>query len=67
VIAHDTHLLQAIQLDMVYAPKPPSSGTPETAPSSNLERARKSYREITAQREKTARWCGARLGIHLPT
>jgi cyclohexyl-isocyanide hydratase len=55
---------QAIQLDMVYAPEPPfNSGTPERAPPAVLERARQSYREITAQREKTARRIAARLGI----
>ena len=55
---------QAIQLDMVYAPEPPfDSGTPERAPPSILERARQSYQEITARREKTARRIAARLGI----
>ena len=52
---------QAIQLDMVYAPEPPfNSGTPESAPSSIVEQARQSYREITAQREETARRFAAR-------
>jgi cyclohexyl-isocyanide hydratase len=55
---------QAIQLDMVYAPEPPfNSGTPECAPPAILERARQSYREITARREETARRIAARLGI----
>src|SRR5271163_1889909 len=55
---------QAIQLDMVYAPEPPfNSGTPERAPPAILARARQSYREITAQREETARRVEARLGI----
>lgn len=55
---------QAIQLDMVYAPEPPfDSGTPERAPPPILERARQSYREITARREETARRIAARLGI----
>jgi cyclohexyl-isocyanide hydratase len=55
---------QAIQLDMVYAPEPPfNSGTPERAPPAILERARQSYREITARREETARRIAARLGI----
>lgn len=54
---------QAIQLDMVYAPEPPfDSGTPERAPPAILERARQSYREITARREETARRIAARLG-----
>ena len=55
---------QSIQLDMVYAPEPPfNGGTPEHAPSAILERAGQSYREITAQREETARRIAARLGI----
>ena len=55
---------QAIQLDLVYAPEPPfNSGTPERAPPGILERARQSYREITARREETARRIAARLGI----
>jgi len=55
---------QAIQLDMVYAPEPPfNSGTPESAPPSIVERARQSYREITARRVETARRVAARLGI----
>jgi cyclohexyl-isocyanide hydratase len=55
---------QSIQPDMVYAPEPPfNSGTPEHAPSAILERARQSYREITARREETARRIAARLGI----
>ena len=55
---------QAIQLHMVYAPEPPfNSGTPERAPPGILVRARQSYREITAQREETARRIAARLGI----
>ncbi len=59
---------QAIQLDMVYAPEPPfSSGTPESAPSSIVEQARQSYREITAQREETAQRIAARLGLYRPT
>jgi cyclohexyl-isocyanide hydratase len=58
---------QAIQLDMVYAPEPPfGSGTPERAPPGILARARQSYREITAQREETARRIAARLGIVAP-
>jgi cyclohexyl-isocyanide hydratase len=55
---------QAMQLDMVYAPEPPfNSGTPESAPSSIVEQARKSYRKITAQREETAQRVATRLGI----
>jgi cyclohexyl-isocyanide hydratase len=55
---------QASQLDLVYAPEPPfNSGTPESAPPSIVEQARQSYREITAQREKTARRIAARLGL----
>ena len=56
---------QAIQLDMVYAPEPPfNSGTPESAPPAILDRAKLSYRRITAQREATARRIATRLGIH---
>jgi cyclohexyl-isocyanide hydratase len=47
---------QAIQLDMAYAPEPPSnSGTPESAPPAILEQPKRSYRKVTAQREATAR------------
>lgn len=57
---------QAIQLDMVYAPEPPfDSGTPERAPPAILESAIRSYREITARREETARRIAARLGVVL--
>jgi cyclohexyl-isocyanide hydratase len=55
---------QAIQLDMVYAPEPPfDSGTPERAPPAILEQAKRSYRNVTARREETARRIAARLGI----
>ena len=55
---------QAIQLQMAYAPEPPfNSGTPETAPPAIIEQARRAVREITAQREQTARRVAARLGI----
>ena len=55
---------QAIQLDLVYAPEPPfNSGTPQSAAPGIPEHAKISYREITAQREKTARRIAARLGI----
>jgi len=58
---------QTIQLHMVYAPEPPfDSGTPETAPPAVLERAVRSVREITAQREQTARRVAALLGITVP-
>ena len=58
---------QAIQLHMVYAPEPPfDSGTPETAPPAILEQARQSVRDITAQRERTARRIAAKLGIAVP-
>ena len=57
---------KVIQLYMVYAPEPPfDSGTPETAPPAILEQARRSVRNITAQREETARRVAARLGIEL--
>jgi cyclohexyl-isocyanide hydratase len=55
---------QAIQLYMVYAPEPPfDSGTPDTAPAAILQAARHSVRDITAQRQATARRVAARLGI----
>jgi cyclohexyl-isocyanide hydratase len=55
---------QTIQLHMAYAPEPPfDSGTPETAPAAIVEQARRSVRDITAQREQTARRVAARLGI----
>jgi cyclohexyl-isocyanide hydratase len=55
---------QAIQLDMAYAPEPPfNSGTPESAPPAILERAKRAYRKVTAQREATARRIAVRLGI----
>jgi cyclohexyl-isocyanide hydratase len=58
---------QTIQLYMVYAPEPPfNSGTPETAPIAILNLARQSVRDITAQREETARSIAARLGIAVP-
>jgi len=58
---------QTIQLHMVYAPEPPfDSGTPEIAPPAILERAVRSVRGITAQREETARRVAARLGISMP-
>src|ERR1700744_4405700 len=57
---------RAIQLYMVYAPEPPfNSGTPETAPPAILQQARESVREITAQREATARRAAARLGMEV--
>jgi cyclohexyl-isocyanide hydratase len=58
---------QAIQLQMAYAPEPPfNSGTPETAPATILEQARRSVQAITAQREQTARRFATRLGITVP-
>jgi cyclohexyl-isocyanide hydratase len=55
---------EAIQLHMVYAPEPPfDSGTPETAPAAVLAQARESVRDITTQREITARRVAANLGI----
>jgi cyclohexyl-isocyanide hydratase len=55
---------QAIQLDMAYAPEPPfNSGTPESAPPAILDRAKRAYRKVTAQREATARRIAVRLGI----
>ncbi|HUB43344.1 MAG TPA: DJ-1/PfpI family protein [Acetobacteraceae bacterium] len=58
---------QEIQLQMAYAPEPPfNAGTPETAPAAIVARARQSVRDITAQREQTARRIAARLGIVVP-
>ena len=55
---------QAIQLYMAYAPEPPfNSGTPETAPASILDRARRSVSSMTAKREETARRVAAKLGV----
>jgi len=50
-----------------YAPEPPfDSGTPETAPATILDEARRSVRTITAQREQTARRVAAKPGIAVP-
>ena len=58
---------QAIQLHMAYAPEPPfNAGTPETAPAAILAQARHAVRDITAQREQTARRIATRLGIAVP-
>jgi len=55
---------QGIQLAIAYAPEPPfNSGTPETAPPAVLERAKETMRQITEQRERTARRIAARLGL----
>jgi cyclohexyl-isocyanide hydratase len=55
---------QGIQLAIAYAPEPPfNSGTPETAPPVVFERAKEAMRQITAQREQTARRIAARLGL----
>lgn len=55
---------QGIQLAIAYAPEPPfDSGTPETAPPAVLARAKESMRQITEQREQTARRIAARLGL----
>lgn len=58
---------QLITLMMAYAPEPPfNSGTPETAPSHVLERARQSVQALTMRREDTARRAAARLGVQVP-
>lgn len=58
---------QAIQLYMAYAPEPPfNSGTPETAPAAIVEQSRHSVRDLTAQREETARRIATKLGISVP-
>ena len=55
---------RAIQLYMQYAPEPPfDSGTPERAPVTILDQAKRAVAGITAQREATARRVAARLGI----
>ncbi len=57
-------MAQGIQLAIAYAPEPPfDSGTPETAPPAVLARAKESMRQITEQREQTARRIAARLGL----
>ena len=58
---------QAIQLHMVYAPEPPfHSGTPDTAPATIVQEARRSLQGISARREETARRVASRLGISVP-
>jgi cyclohexyl-isocyanide hydratase len=58
---------RTIQLYMVYAPEPPfDSGTPETAPAAILEQAGRSFADMTARREATARRVAAKLGIAAP-
>jgi cyclohexyl-isocyanide hydratase len=55
---------QGIQLAIAYAPEPPfNSGTPQTAPPAVLKRAKEAMRQITEQREQTARRIAARLGL----
>jgi cyclohexyl-isocyanide hydratase len=55
---------QRIQLDIAYAPEPPfQSGTPRTAPTEILERARRDMAELIARREASARRVAAGLGI----
>ena len=55
---------QGIQLAIAYAPEPPfNAGTPETAPPAVLARAKEAMRQITEQRERTARRFAARLGL----
>jgi cyclohexyl-isocyanide hydratase len=57
---------QIIQLQMQYAPEPPfHSGTPKTAPTTVLEKARQAVRAITERRQKTAKRAARRLGINL--
>jgi cyclohexyl-isocyanide hydratase len=55
---------QTIQLGIAYAPEPPfTSGTPETAPPAVLASAKEAMKQITTQREQTARRIAARLGL----
>jgi cyclohexyl-isocyanide hydratase len=64
----DAEIAQAIQLSIAYAPEPPfTSGTPETAPPSVLERVQLSYRAVMEQRERTAHRVAERLGISVAT
>ena len=57
---------QIIHLQMQYAPEPPfHSGTPKTAPTTVLEKARQAVRAITERRQKTAERAARRLGIAL--
>ena len=58
---------QKIQLQIAYAPEPPfNAGTPETAPQAIVAQARHAMRDITAERERTARRIAASLGISVP-
>jgi cyclohexyl-isocyanide hydratase len=64
----DAEIAQAIQLSIACAPEPPfTSGTPETAPPSVLERVQLSYRAVMEQRERTAHRVAERLGISVAT
>jgi cyclohexyl-isocyanide hydratase len=55
---------QGIQLGIAYAPEPPfNAGTPETAPPAVLARAKEAMRQITEQRERTARRFAERFGL----
>ena len=55
---------QGIQLAIAYAPEPPfNAGTPETAPPAVLARAKEAMRQITEQRERTARRFAERFGL----
>ena len=55
---------QVIQLGIAYAPEPPfDAGTPETAPPAVLAQAKDAMRQITTQREHTARRVAGRLGL----
>ncbi|HET7210341.1 MAG TPA: DJ-1/PfpI family protein [Methyloceanibacter sp.] len=58
---------QAIQLSMHYAPEPPfRSGTPETAPSTIVDSARRAVEAISTQREETAKRIAKHLGLSTP-
>ena len=58
---------QAIQLSMHYAPEPPfRSGTPDTAPSTIVDAARRAVEAINTQREETAKRIAKRLGLPVP-
>jgi cyclohexyl-isocyanide hydratase len=58
---------QRIQLDIAYAPEPPfQAGTPQTAPPTIVDAARRDVAELIARREASARRAAARLGVTPP-
>ena len=63
---HGDATAQAIQLFLEYAPQPPfDSGTPASAAASVVEAVRRMTKDISTQREATARRVAVKLGINL--